>query len=193
MKISLLENLYYVLIYPEEYPYFYQEIRSAFSEVIANIIVSLSLAISMIYISPPYSDKVSFSFLFFLIMNFVFFNLHPFLHTLLIDYKLNIDIDKETLHKLISFSRYSIVVFAASLPLSHIFVFLKLTGGAYFLFILFLLVILNLFVISKGFSSIYKISTFECFRKAISSVLSIFYLSIFIMLYFIIFLLGVFV
>lgn len=191
MKHNFLDNLYLVLLYPEEFPYFFEEKKSAISETIVNIISSLSLSISMVYISPPYTEISNYTILFYFFLFFLFFHFHPSLISIGIEYKIKKSITIDNIQKAISFTRYSICVYGLVLPLSHVLVHFNLTGGVFFLLINFLLTILNLFIISRGISSIYNISGYTGFSATISSYFSIIYISSFLFLFLILYFIGI--
>ena len=187
----LIDNLYLVYLYPQEFPLFYNEKKSKSSEFFIILMASLSLSISLVYLSRSYMDISISIVLFFFLLNIIFFNIYPSVLAYLIDFDLRKNEILPDLNQLVTFIRYSSGSISFILPLSFFGFMINLKGGGSLLFLLIFVFFFKLYIISRGVYSIYRVSHSTAFSLVLGAFLRLYFIPLFIIFYFFTFTLGI--
>jgi hypothetical protein len=181
---KFINNIYLIWFIPEEFKYFWAEYRSFFSETSLYFLVAFCLSLATALNSSSFNEIGIVTFLFFLHLPFMYF--FPKLLAYFLDHKAREMGAEGDIRILLSFCKYSLVIFMLSCPFV-IFVksFEYNSSGVFLLFISFLS-LLYFFNVARGLSLLYGLERSLAVKLVLSSVLSLLVLPFFFFIYYIV-------
>lgn len=179
---KFINNINLSWFIPEEYQYFWAEYRSSFAEASIYFLVAFSLSLSTAINSTDMNSLETVAFLFF--QHLPFFYLFPKLLVYFLDHKareLGYSGEKKIL---LSFSKYSLVIFLLTIPFTIFCKGLNYSSSGLFILFLSFLSLVYFFNIGRGLSFLYGMERFQSVKMVLSSTLSLVFIPFFFFTYY---------
>ncbi|MCB1160636.1 MAG: hypothetical protein H7A25_15680 [Leptospiraceae bacterium] len=136
---------------------------------LVSLLAALNLAVSGIYLNPPYAPS-SYELLFVaMLSNFLFLEIFSFLMGVLIDYKTRREDSISLVQYNIILTKYGLSVFALSAPLSVILLSMNITGPLNYVMVVLALILLYLWFLSRAIASLYDTDERRALKVAFST------------------------
>lgn len=177
-----MSNIYLTWFIPEEFKFFWAEHRSSFSETSIYFLVAFTVSVATAVNSSEIDGMGAVSFLFFQHLPFMYF--FPKLLVYFLDHKSRERGAEGDTRVLLSFSKYSLVVFVLSVPFAILTKSLQYNSGGFFLLFMSFLSLLYFFNVARGLSLVYGLERSVSVKLVLGSALSLLILPFFFFTYY---------
>lgn len=158
--------------------------NTKFAEFFCILLGSISLAISAVFVNPPYNNGYLVLIVFLAIGNYLFLSLLASILSFFVDYKSKSLMKTGDFPSLNSSSRCMNIVYIFSGPLAILFSFIGIDSFTSFFSIVLITSSVYVWIFSGYANDLYGIGTFRAFKNIVSSIFFVLYVPFMILFYF---------